>query len=99
MSSVEDSITQLPAVIAAQEAQRPTLGGALIEVTLAVMHSQLADLKRPPAQGYPPPRALTPDHRPNSHRPIRRTPYPVSWRIRYAPPATSRGAHADHRPP
>ncbi len=41
MSSLEEQIAQLQSAIAAQEALRPTLGDAVVEVTLAALRAQL----------------------------------------------------------
>ena len=44
MSSLEEQIAQLRSAMAAQEALRPTLGDAVVEVTLAALRAQLESL-------------------------------------------------------
>src|SRR3989304_2113501 len=46
MSSLEDQIIQLEAAVVAQETMRPTLGDAVVEVTLAALRVQIDQLRR-----------------------------------------------------
>ena len=49
MASRDERVAQLRAAIAAQEALRPTLGDAVVDVTLAALHAQLEAVEDPPA--------------------------------------------------
>ncbi|MGH2521335.1 MAG: adenylate/guanylate cyclase domain-containing protein, partial [Anaerolineales bacterium] len=48
MSSLEEQIAQLEAAITAQESLRPTLGDAVVNVTLAALRAQLDSLRAQP---------------------------------------------------
>jgi class 3 adenylate cyclase/tetratricopeptide (TPR) repeat protein len=60
MPAIEEQIAQLHAAISAQEALRPTLGDAVVEVTLGALRTQLDSLlaeqqeAAPPEPGSPP---------------------------------------------
>jgi class 3 adenylate cyclase/tetratricopeptide (TPR) repeat protein len=61
MPSLEEQIGQLEAAITAQEALRSTLGEAVVEVTLAALHSQLAALRSQHAAAGRPDAQLSPE--------------------------------------
>src|ERR1041384_7446188 len=61
MPSLEEQVNQLQAALAAQEALRPTLGDAVVEITLTALRSQIDALRAQQAAAARPHSDLSPE--------------------------------------